>query len=337
MRENDHGGDTYRYGKKIIDLSANIAPIGAPPEVIRAFAEADISQYPDPYSTRLRGAIAERTGADAENIICGSGAASLIYTLAAYIKPRLTLAAAPSFSEYERAARSAGSEIIYYGEAGGANEYITDGTDLVFICVPNNPTGTLTEHGRVEETIVKAAEHGALVVVDECFNDFLDEPERYTVLGLTEKYDNLAVLRSFTKMYAMPGLRLGYMVCSNARLLDGMYSCRQPWELSAPAEAAGIAACAAAGHAEKVRGYVRRERGYLTREFERLGIEYKKPSANFIFFHHRPGLKERLLSRGILIRACGNYRGLDGTAYRTAVKTHEENVMLIRALEDENG
>lgn len=337
MRDNRHGGDAFRYGKGITDFSANINPLGAPDEVIRAFREADVSVYPDPYSESLRNAIADMTGADADDIICGSGAASLIFTLTACLKPKKTLIAAPSFSEYGRASECMGSEIIYYNEREGASGMLSDDTDLLFICVPNNPTGTLKERNELEEIIAGAARLGIFVVVDECFNDFLDEPERYSVSDMIGEYRNLAILRSFTKMYAIPGLRLGYMLCSDRAVLSGMYSSRQPWEISAPAEAAGIAACGAREHVKKTREYIKAEREFLKSEFKRLGIEHYEPTANFMFFKHRAGLREELLKYGILIRSCANYRDLDERSYRTAVRLHEENMMLIKALEEIDG
>lgn len=337
MTDNGHGGDAFRYGKNIIDFSANINPLGAPVSVIRAFREADVSVYPDPHSTSLRNAIADMTGAEADDIICGNGAASLIFTLIMHLKPVRALIAAPSFSEYERAAKCAGADIVYYDECEAASDILSDDTDILFVCVPNNPTGRLRTRSGLEELIEGAAKRGTFVVVDECFNDFLDEPDKYSVSELIREYENLTVLRSFTKMYAMPGLRLGYMLCRDRSVLSGMYSSRQPWEVSAPAEAAGIAACRERGHAAKTREYIKAEREFLKRGFERLGIEYLEPTANFIFFRHRAGIKDELLRRGILIRSCTGYRGLDDRSYRTAVRLHEENIMLIRALEEING
>lgn len=332
-----HGGDTYKYGRGIIDFSANINPLGMPETVIRAARDADAGVYPDPKSGRLRSAIAGVTGVSSDDIICGNGAAALMFTLAAALRPKLTLIPEPAFSEYERAVKSVGSEVAYYAEDSGAAGAITGKTELVFICSPNNPTGYLIDRSSIRAAVERAAEFGAAVVVDECFNDFLDEPERYSVSGLTAEYKNLIVLRSFTKMYAMPGLRLGYMLCSDRALIERMYSERQPWEISAPAEAAGTAACFAAEHAARTRAYIHTEREYIKRGFDRLGIRYMEPSANFIMFYHRPGLKEKLLKKNILIRSCSDFRGLGADCYRAAVRLHEENIMLIKALEELNG
>ena len=331
-----HGGDAFRYAPGIIDFSANINPLGTPPEVAAAAAAADIAAYPDPKSSALRSAIAEMTGAAEDDIICGNGAASLMFTLAAAVKPRVTLIPEPAFAEYERAARSAGSEIVYYPE-DGISDIAADAADLIFICTPNNPTGYLTGRSAVIAAAERAAKRGAVVAVDECFNDFLDCPERYSVSGLTAEYKNLAVIRSFTKMYAIPGLRLGYMLCSDRELTGRMYVLRQPWEVSAPAEAAGIAACAAREHAVRTREYIHAEREYIKRGFDRLGIVYREPSANFIMFRHEPGLRERLIGRGILIRSCAGFRGTGGGWFRAAVRRHEENALLIKALEELDG
>ena len=337
MIDYGHGGDVYRYGNDILDFSANINPLGTPVEVLSAFRESDVCKYPDPYNTELRNAISDMTGADPDRIICGNGAASLIFTLSNALRPRKTLIAAPSFSEYERAVKSVGSEIAYYDEKENILPKIENDVDMIFVCNPNNPTGTLKQIEELEALLERASEAGAFVLLDECFNDFIELPEKYSAVYLTEKYKNLAVLRSFTKMYAIPGLRLGYMICSDRVVLERIYSSRQAWEVSAPAEAAGIAACMLAEHCRKTRAYIKEEREYMTREFARLGIKYREPSANFIFFYHKPYLKQILLRKGILIRSCSNYVGLDDGCFRAAVRLHSENMTLIKSLEEFDG
>lgn len=311
-----HGGDIYRYDKKLIDFSSNINPFGMPESVRNAAMAAVMSaeNYPDYSCRKLREQIALREGVLPEQIICGNGAAELIYSLAYAIKPRYAVMRQPTFSEYGAAVRA----------AAGSGEM------LEFLCNPNNPTGTLTEK---EDVIRLIEECQGIFVLDECFNDFLDEPERYTCVDRINEYKNLVILKSFTKMYAMPGLRLGYAITADTELIERMYGARQAWSASSVAQAAGLAACADHDTPERARSYLRNERGYMTSELGRLGLEYIDPTANFVFFKAMRGLKARLVDEGILIRSCADYAGLDDTCYRAAIKLHKENEVLIAALQ----
>lgn len=311
-----HGGDIYRYDKKLIDFSSNINPFGMPEGVRNAAMAAVMAaeNYPDHSCRKLREQIARREGVLPEQIICGNGAAELIYSLAYAIKPRYAVMQQPTFSEYAAAVRA----------AAGSGEMIT------FLCNPNNPTGTLTEK---EEVIRQIKECQGIFVLDECFNDFLDEPARYSCVDRINEYKNLIILKSFTKMYAMPGLRLGYAISANTELIERMYGARQAWSVSSVAQAAGLAVCADYDTPERMRRYLRHERSYMASELDRLGLAYIDPTANFIFFKAPPGLKERLIGEGILIRSCADYMGLDDTCYRAAIKLHKENEVLTAALQ----
>ncbi len=317
----NHGGRGTRYGKDILDFSANINPFGISDAVKNAVAAAvsECEEYPDCFCGALRGKIAEREGVPPDDIICGSGAAELIYTIAYAVMPRFAYIMKPSFTEYAAAVRA----------AGGAVSDNADECSIEFICNPNNPTGALTE----PETVQKRLKSGRLIVVDECFNDFLENPASYSCVNMTRDYKNLVVLKSFTKMYAMPGIRIGYLITSDEALKEKIYRARQPWAVSSVAQAAGLAACGDTVTPELTRRFMTAERRYLTRELERLGIRYEQPSANYIFFYAEPGLQEKLLREKLLIRSCADYDGLGENAYRAAIRTHEENTILIKGLE----
>ncbi|MGN0163287.1 MAG: pyridoxal phosphate-dependent aminotransferase [Candidatus Ornithomonoglobus sp.] len=316
-----HGGNAFEYGKGILDFSANINPLGTPQAVKDAVMAAldKTAQYPDYKCARLREKIAEREDVPSEYIICGNGAAELIYSLVYAVKPKRAVVHKPAFAEYADAVRAADGII---SEADG---------ELEFICNPNNPTGALTE---TTEIIQRLETADRLIVVDECFNDFLDEPEQYSCVSLLSEYKRLVILKSFTKMYAMPGIRLGYLMTSDTELIERIYKARQPWSVSVLAQAAGLAACRDRETPVKTREYIRKEKEYFERELERLGIEYIKPSANFIFFKSIPGLQARLLEKNILIRDCSDYDGLNEGSYRIGIKKHEDNKRLIKALEE---
>lgn len=319
-----HGGNAFEYGAEILDFSANINPLGTP-EAVKAAVISSLdkaAEYPDYKCTELREKIAEREGVSSEYIICGNGAAELIYSMVYALRVRSAVIHSPSFSEYRDAVYAAGGKV---SEEDG---------EIEFICNPNNPTGALTEKEKIINKLKNTDRH---IVVDECFNDFLDEPEKYSCVNLLSGYKGLIILKSFTKMYAVPGIRLGYLMTSDTELIERIYKARQSWCVSALAQAAGIAACVDRETPIKTREYIKREKVYFEGELERLGMDFIKPSANFIFFKGMPGLKEKLLEKRILIRDCSDYDGLNAGCYRIGIKKHEDNERLIRALEEVTG
>lgn len=177
-------------------------------------------------------------------------------------------------------------------------------------------------------------------MVDECFCDFLDAPGSCSLTPLLEKYPNVFVLKAFTKLYAMAGLRLGYGLCADGELMERLKQVRQPWSVSSVAQAAGLAALGETGYVRASTEAIARERRWLTGELTRLGLTVYGSQANYIFFRDPAGadgsargrLYEALLERRILIRSCANYRGLDHTYYRVCVRLHEDNEILIREL-----
>ncbi|MCH5212378.1 MAG: aminotransferase class I/II-fold pyridoxal phosphate-dependent enzyme [Oscillospiraceae bacterium] len=314
-----HGGNAFEYGTEILDFSTNVNPLGTPDAVKAAAAAAirNIDKYPDYKCTELRKAISAREGVPEDWIICGNGAAELIYTAMYAIKPDEAIVHDPTFSEYAAAVRAA-----------GGNVSDSDG-DVEFICNPNNPTGLLTP----KEAIKEALKSGRTVFADECFIEFVMNAKDYSCVDWMKEYKNLVILKSFTKMYAMPGLRLGYLMTSDKELINKMYLSRQPWSVSSIAQAAGIAAAKDTNTPEFMRSYIRSARAALESGFDRLGIEYLPSAANFIIFKSEPGLKEKLLKHRILIRDCSDFKGISGRFYRVAVRTGGDNRRLLKALE----
>lgn len=317
---NVHGGDIYTH-KGVVDFSANINPLGTAPSVLKAAQDSmlEIGNYPDVACRALRQALSERELVDKEHIICGNGAADLIFNLVLAIKPKKALLVIPSFAEYEQAIGLAEADISFYKlkEARGFCleedylEYLTPDIDMAFLCNPNNPTGKTIAPELLEKIIDKCEENQILLVLDECFNDFLDAPEVYSMKQQIKSHKQLFILKAFTKMYAMAGLRLGYGLCSNEMLLEQINRLRQPWSVSIPAQAAGVAALKEESLPDKTRQYIKTERKRLCDALMRLDIAYYKSEANYIFFKERPDLKQELLKHNILIRDCSNYRGLE--------------------------
>lgn len=180
----------------------------------------------------------------------------------------------------------------------------------------------------------RCRKNGTLLVLDECFLDFTDAEEAFTLKKELAEYKNVFILRAFTKMYAMPGLRLGYGFCSDTALLARMMECGQPWSVSVPAQAAGLAALEESEFAERTRRLIAKERLYLRGELGKLGLHVYPAYANYLLFENTRelNLKEALLARGILLRSCADYHGLNAQFYRIAVRTHAENRRLLAEL-----
>lgn len=349
-----HGGDIYRY-PNFIDFSANINLLGIPPNVLSQAKSAmdGILHYPQPGCERLRRAISKMEQADMEQIICGNGAAELIFSLALAEKPKKALLFAPTFQEYEQALKTVDCEICreYLGPEQGFGlsehnlEKITSQVDMVFLCNPNNPTGILTGTEMLKMLLERCRQAGALLVVDECFLDFVSqEPETGRQPGVfpafcsakkyLKEYPNLFIIKAFTKTFGMPGLRLGYGFCGDEARLNRIKEATQPWNVSVPAQEAGIAAALEKDFLEKTRQAVAKEKSYLLEQLPDDLIQIYGHAANFIFFCSKAGLARELEQYRILIRDCSNFRGLEEGWYRIAVRTRRENELLVKALKE---
>ena len=350
LKESTHGGDLVSarvlWAGEVLDFSANLNPLGMPEGVRRAAAEGveEAVHYPDPLCRALSAAIARRDGVAPGQVLCGNGAADLVFRLAFSEGPRRALVTAPTFSEYEAAVSAAGCTVVRhildrarnFDLTGAVLDELTPELDLAFFCTPNNPTGRVIDRGLLEAILEKSRAAGVRLVVHECFLALSDGGEAAGLAGYLEPYPNLLLLRAFTKSYAMPGLRLGYCLSADGALQDRLSRCAQPWSVSAPAQAAGLAAAAEPSHPRLARALIARERSRLMRALEGLGLEVIPSAANYLLFR-APGitdLRERLLRRGVLIRSCADYPGLGEDDYRIAVRLQEENEQLIRAMKE---
>lgn len=346
-----HGGNIYdedlqklnkETGTGLLDFSANLNPLGIPDSVRNAVVNAidQAQHYPDPLCRKLKAALAEEYQLPEEFFICGNGGADLIYRLAYALRPGKALLTAPTFAEYEEALKQTGTELVFYRMPEDYQvrhdilEQMDASVDVMFLCNPNNPTGLLISQELLLQILAKAQQNDIFLVMDECFLDFTGQEER-SLISCTAQCSRLFILKSFTKMYAMPGIRLGYGISSSRELLDNMEAAGQCWGVSVLASEAGIAALKEKDYKQKAVRLVQEERSFLKKELEGMGLKVWDGQADYLFFR-APGihdLYERLLPFGILIRRCGNYRGLDDTYYRTAVKEHEANKRLVNALD----
>ncbi|WP_455650109.1 pyridoxal phosphate-dependent aminotransferase [Enterocloster citroniae] len=347
--EYQHGGDIY--SREIdLDYSANINPLGLPEGVRRVLAgclDTDVcGLYPDSQCRKLRKALGRHHQVPEQWVICGNGAADLIFGLVYALKPGRALVTAPSFTEYEQALRAWGCcpDYLFLEEQAGfvpdmdrlVSTVLQAGQegapyDMVFLCNPNNPTGIPVPSRAVTKAVSACRQTGTLLVVDECFCDFLDQPQLYSVIPDLGDYGNLFVLKAFTKLYAMAGLRLGYGLCCDGALMEALQMVRQPWSVSGLAQMAGEAALEEQEYVERTRKLMGTERAWLTEGLKKLGCTVYDSQANYVFFKTKLGeeLGRRLLEKRVLIRSCGNYPGLDGSFYRICVKNREENKDLL--------
>lgn len=347
-----HGGNieelsrVYNIDKsKLLDFSANINPLGISNKVRESLIDAikEARVYPDIKYHNLKSEISKFEGIDLEDIALGNGAAESIFNLVRALKPRKALIPAPTFSEYEEAVLSSGGEVKYYllKEDDDFNigenilDYIDKDINIVFICNPNNPTGKLTEKDTIVKILEKAYINNAFVVLDESFLDFIKDYNKYSVKEFLFKYNNLVIIKSLTKIFAIPGIRIGYTLTKNKELLEEINKVTSPWNINIFAEKATIAALNEKEYISETVKYIEEERDYLYSKLNSFKtLKVFKPSVNYIMFKSlvEIDLKEELLKKNIVIRSCSSYIGLDESYYRIAVRTREENERIINGL-----
>jgi len=343
-----HGGDIYSKREipentRLIDFSANINPLGMPLNVKTAIIDNidNFSCYPDPLCRELIKEISEYEKVQQEYIVCGNGADDILYRISAALKPKRALLTAPAFSEYEQSLKITDCSIIYgyLSESTGFKldrsilDSITSDIDIMFLCNPNNPTGITVQKDLVLKIAAVCKSNNAVLVVDECFIDFVENTDEYSITDKINDFDNVIVLKAFTKIYAMAGIRLGYAICSDKAVIEKIYNAGQPWSVSVIAQKCGVAAIRETEYVERTRQIIKQNREYLISELKLIGLKVFDSMANYIFFKsENKFLYLELEKYGILIRPCGNYRGLDDTYFRIAVKSREDNEYLIESL-----
>lgn len=341
LTPNPHGGDIYG-GDIQLDFSANINPLGTPPGVLAAMERAlpQVCRYPDPYCRELVGSIANFEGVAREHILCGSGAAELIYAYCAALRPRRALLLAPTFSEYALALGQVGCQVDTYPlrqekafdlDRGLLPCLEAQRPEVLFLCSPNNPTGRLIPPALLEELLALCHRQGTRLFLDECFLDLTEDG--ISMKGRLSDYRELLILKAFTKSYAMAGVRLGYCLCADGALLSRMAAATQPWNVSVLAQAAGVAALREQAFMDRSRALIAGERRWLQAQLEALGLWVCPGQANYLLLRGPEGLGPALRRLGIAIRDCSNYPGLGNGWYRVAVRQREEARRLIAALE----
>jgi len=350
-----HGGNLYaalRHSggdlSEIIDFSANINPLGLSENIRQTLYTSieSLIHYPDAQGHDLKHAISQYYHVKDEMITLGNGAVELMYILCHMLSPKRIMVTAPTFSEYEAAARASGAMIEYFYLQ--ADHHFTIDIqamvkqlatiDLVFICNPNNPTGTLLTNIQIQELLIAAMASNTYVVVDESFIDFLPNEGAYTCRQLLAEFSNLIIIHSLTKFYAIPGLRLGFAL-ANAELTNLLHSGKDPWNVNTLAQKAGVAALNDSAYQHQSKEYIGKNKMDLYHSLLSIpGLKPYLPSVNFILINISASnmtgeeLGNAMAVHNILIRDCSNYPGLSSSYIRIAVKRPEENSILLRTL-----
>lgn len=360
-----HGGNIY--GNEIeYDFSVNLNPLGPPDAVREALAEAlnHVEEYPDPEYRELRRALANRWQLAEEQLVLGNGASELIPGIIRALAPKTCMVTAPCYSGYETALNAAApscrvhriplrEEDDFTLPENICREIAHVKPDLLILTNPNNPNGKRISANRLREIAGACRTAGTVLLMDECFLALSGGDEDSLIHRIGEEgLPPTVVLRAFTKTFAIPGVRLGYAVCSGS-LAARIQRELPEWNLSVFAQYAGLAALEAVTSETVVpettaretsaggtSGYlaasvemIAREREYLSEELEKLGLRVFPSDANYILFQSRDReLHRKLLDKGILIRDCRDYHGLTAGFYRTAVRTRRENTALLRCL-----
>jgi threonine-phosphate decarboxylase len=348
----DHGGNVFAVARslgvspaELLDFSANINPLGPPAGVHEALSDvfASLVHYPDSECSLLRESLAIFHGVKPSNICASNGSTELIYLLPRLVRGKRALVIVPSFSEYASALQRDDCRVEFHilqSDKGfdldleEIKERIHNGFDLCILGNPGNPTGKLYTLAEVKSLFRLCRDARCLLVIDEAFMDFCEEE---SAKYMAAENEGILVLRSMTKFYALPGLRLGYAVASES-MIKLISALREPWSVNTPAQAAGLASLAAKGYADTTREIIAFEREYLFTGFSAIpGFRPFPSAANFLLTEILEGaaagdLAGRLLADRILIRECGNFVGLSDRFFRVAVRGRDENERLLAAL-----
>ncbi|MBF0329529.1 MAG: threonine-phosphate decarboxylase [Nitrospirae bacterium] len=363
LQPEPHGGNIYKLSEElgisedeIIDFSASINPLGLPKSVVAAIKDGirTIIDYPDPDARHLCVEIARHLHMDSQHVLCGNGSTELIYLAARALRPEKVLIPAPTFSEYERAVKTLQAvnhtppQVSYFVTWEkdnfdlNAEKFIAsmskdtkasalmNSVDTVFICNPNNPTGRVISRNNMLKICNAALKFKTYLVVDEAFIDFCPEE---SVVKEVEKNPYLIVLRSLTKFYALSGLRIGYAV-AHPKTINLLLKYKEPWTVNTLAQVAGIAALRDAAFRLDSLKVIEHESAVLEDGLKLLNIRYFESDANFYLLKIRNAQQTvlQLRDKGIMVRDCSNFIGLDENYMRIAVKSNKDNMRLLKEL-----
>jgi threonine-phosphate decarboxylase len=341
-----HGG-IYSVNPNLVrvDCSSSINPLGTPHKAVVAIkmnVNSVAPKYPDPECSELRKSLSCYLRIDPEWIIVGNGAIEVIYWFAqAAIVKRHVVIPAPTFCEYEIASQKVGARVTFvplHNFELQADQVIEKarGADAVFLCNPNNPTGILATKQIMK--IIENVDSSTRILLDECFIELTDNPIANTIIRRISEFDNLVILRSLTKSFGLAGLRVGYGVC-NRTFAKKLSSNKIPWNVNALAQIAGAVALTDKRYLLRARALVKKERKFLHENICKLkSFSPLRSDSNYflVYLHGRNSahFRDALLKKtGVLVRDCSTFTGMGSQYIRLAIKTHRENMLLLKALE----
>ncbi|MDO5010075.1 MAG: pyridoxal phosphate-dependent class II aminotransferase [Intestinibacter bartlettii] len=350
MKDLGHGANVdnmaKQFGKNekdIIDFSSNVNPhiISNLGKYVLEGLEKSRS-YPDINYTNLRNNISDYINIDSKLIIPGNGATEIIYLLMKSIKKRIAILN-PTFSEYGRGAKLNNLEVVNFNLKEENNFNIDlddiqkniDKFDSLFVCNPNNPNGKVKDLNKLLDLMIK---NNKLLIVDETFMEFVGEEEKYSLINRIEETPNLFILKAVTKFFGMPGLRLGYGVTSNEQIIKNIYEYKEPWTINSFAENLSNYLFKDKDYIKSSKDYYINERKFMLEELRKIPrLKVYDTDTNFVLIKLEDGeansLKLELFEKyNILIRDASNFIGLDKSYVRVAIKSHEDNKILIESL-----
>ncbi len=360
MEPHRHGGRVYDYAEDLnisvehlMDFSANINPWGPPPEVWRAVVHGfrGIRRYPDSHHTQVKAVLADHLHVEPNQIICGNGAMEILELAMRILRPPRTVVVTPAFAEYAAIARRYGSEVISIPLAGGIvrppgpfelplsaiDQHIHDG-DLVVLNSPHNPTGAAWPRKLWQNAVSQWNDRGVYILLDESFIDFLSQADEYTAIPLVSRDTRVLVVRSATKMYALPGLRFGFGI-SSPELIGQMESDRDPWSVNHLAQEAVKVSYRDQKYREKTWSWLAREQRYIADSWGTLPlVDLYPPSVNFFLIRFldaaiASSVDQQMHQKGMIVRNCANFEGLGARYRRIAIRRRQDNMRLFHEAE----
>ncbi len=354
-----HGSDLEKIAEyyhipkaEIIQFGANVNPLGLSEHIKQELAaHLDIiSSYPDRNYTSLKKSISRYCGCDPENVVVGNGSTELISLLINQRSAKKALVLGPTYSEYERELSLTGGHLSYYNlkesdnfilDIGDFINSVTDDTDLVIICNPNNPTSSAVSQCDMEKIVSFCHKKDIFVMIDETYVEFAPDMEAITAVPLTRRYDNLMVIRGVSKFFAAPGLRFGYAVTSSHEFLSMLLTHQNPWSLNSFGAFAGELMLQDTGYIQKTKDLIAAQRRSLCRKLEKLDTFKVYPAyTNFILLRIRKeGITsfqvfEAAIKEKMMIRDCSSFQSLNGEFVRFCIMKPEDNEKLMQVLKN---
>lgn len=344
-----HGGNIYKHlresGRQMLDYSSNINPLGVSKNLKKQLRKnLDIlTTYPDPYYIELRKSIANFNDINIENVIVGNGATEILFLFIRGIKPKNVLLVSPTFSEYERALKTVKAKISYFKVEEKKDFHIDvenlieklkkNNYDLIVMCNPNNPTGKFLELDRLKKLIDEVDRKKTLLFLDETFIEFIEKWREKTALNIKSK--NVFIMRALTKFFAIPGLRLGYGLCTNENILKKMNSEKEPWSVNNFASMAASILLSDKEYIDKSYKWIKKEKKFLFNKLIKIkNIKVYETETNFILIklldRRAENLCKKMEERNILIRNASNFKFLNENYIRIAIKDRKNNKIFLK-------